>query len=162
MVSSPDPSDARPPEAERFAGIGIRIGAALIDGLIQLVVLTPYLLTVDFDEADAMTAVDPLAIVIALISVAVRGWLVAVYGGTPGKLLVGLRVTATDATTTPPGAEPAFKRAVVDLVGIVPGIGVIASIGIGLASAFFLVTDPERRSVYDRVGGTRVVHRQYL
>ncbi|MEM9034789.1 MAG: RDD family protein [Actinomycetota bacterium] len=150
------------PYGDRFAGLGIRIGAGLIDGLIQVAVLLPYLFTIDLDDAETVSTFDPVAIMIALGSVAVRGWLVAVYGGTPGKLLVGLKVTRSDGLTTPPGSEPAFKRAAVDLVGLVPGLGLLLSFGVGMMSLYYVATDSERRSVYDRVGGTRVVHKQYL
>jgi uncharacterized RDD family membrane protein YckC len=155
----PPPTGEPLMRSDRFGGLGIRIAAGLIDGVIQAVVVLPLVLGVGSDDAGSL---NRLGIVVGLVAFVVRAWLIAVFGGTPGKLLVGLRVTAADGMTTPPGAEPAVKRSAVDLVGLLPVLGFALSLGVGILSVIYVAQDPERRSVYDRVGGTRVVRSAYL
>lgn len=155
----PPPSGDPLMRTDRFAGLGIRIAAGLIDGLIQALVILPFVLGVGSDDAGALSR---LGILVGLVAFVVRAWLIAVFGGTPGKLLVGLRITAADGVTTPPGVEPAVKRSAVDLVGLLPVLGFVLALAVGVMSLIYVAQDPERRSVYDRVGGTRVVRSSYL
>jgi uncharacterized RDD family membrane protein YckC len=160
----------RRPGDERFATVWVRIGATLIDGLISvlisLVFLIDYLIDVieDIDAGGDGTAVDlPGATYLLGIALSVVWMLcVAFLGGTPGKLMVGLRVTLADGRTTPPGLTPAAVRSLPGFAGIVPLIGPLIGVGFAISSVIMVNTDPECRSAYDRLAGTRVVRKRHL
>lgn len=158
------------PGDERFATVGIRIGAVLLDGLIGLLVsaafLIPYIVDV-FDDIDAggdgtSVALPTSAYVVGLALGVASLLCVAFLGGSPGKLMVGLRITLADGATTPPGLGPAALRFLPGLISVIPVVGVLVSIGFTVASLVMVNTDPERRSAYDRIAGTRVVHKRNL
>ena len=176
---SPEPMPPPPgwnpdhrPGDERFATVWVRIGATLIDGLlgllVSLVYVIPYLIDV-FEDIDAggdgSTVELDLPAYGYLVGIGLTAaWVlcVAFLGGTPGKLMVGLRVTLADGRTTPPGLAPAALRALPGLAGIIPLIGPLVGFGFAIASVIMVNTDPERRSAYDRIAGTRVVRKRPL
>lgn len=67
------------------------------------------------------------------------------WGGTPGKLLLGLRIVKPD------GSPIGYKESVIRwlataLSGLILGIGYL-----------MIAWDPERRALHDRIAGTRVI-----
>ncbi|MEZ5246232.1 MAG: RDD family protein [Acidimicrobiales bacterium] len=160
----------RRPGDERFATVWVRIGATLIDGFISaaigLVFLVPYLIDVfeDIDAGGDGTSVELPGATYLLGFVLGVAWMlcVAFLGGSPGKLLLGLRVTLADGTTTPPGLAPAAVRSLPGFAGIIPLIGPLVGVGFAIASLIMVNNDPERRSAYDRIAGTRVVRKRLL
>ena len=73
-------------------------------------------------------------------------------GGTPGKLLLGLRIVDPATGTWPTGLRAVAREGVLTVSGLVPfGIGTIAVI----APAAF--GDHEKRGVHDRLARTVVV-----
>ncbi|MEM8708155.1 MAG: RDD family protein [Actinomycetota bacterium] len=142
----------------------MRIGAAIIDGIIAavilLAILAPILIT---DDDVSATDVTALGIVLGLVFWAVYAvFLVAQFGGTPGKLILGLRITEEDGST-PVGYRGAVMRSLPGLLGNALGnLGCLISFGFAIASIFMVNSDAERRSAYDRIGGTRVVRKDAL
>jgi len=134
----------------RYGGLGIRIGAAAIDTAIGVVIITPF---------STSAFLSGLALSLYWMVVVV---MVARLGGSPGKLAVGLRVTKIDGVTSPPGDRESVIRTLPGLLGLIPVIGGLISLGIGLISIRYVATDPQRRSIYDRIGGTRVVYKNRL
>jgi len=162
----------RRPGDERFATVWVRVGATLIDGLISALVVLPFLIQylVDvFEDIDAGgdgTSVElelPAVAYVVVLGMSLA-WIlcVAFLGGTPGKLMVGLRVTLADGRTTPPGLAPAAVRSLPGFAGIIPVVGPLIGIGFAIASLIMVNNDPERRSAYDRIAGTRVVRKRHL
>lgn len=138
----------------------------LVGMLLMLPVLIPYLADV-FDDIDAGgdgTNVEVPASFLAGSIVIGIAWLlmVAFVGATPGKLMLGLRITTADGATTPPGMGPAVLRALPSLAGLIPIIGQLIPVGFAVASLVWVSRDPERRSAYDRIANTRVVRKSYL
>lgn len=146
-----------------FADMGVRFGAMAIDAIVFAVVSV--VLTLPFLEDTSTTdnsfefqvtgfgsIVGPLA-VIALWIV-----MVTVWGGSPGKLMLGLRITTANGTT-PPGFGPAAIRALVWVPTLIPLLGIVAWLGIVIASIIFISNDHERRSVFDRAANTRVIRK---
>ena len=88
--------------------------------------------------------------------------MIGLLGGTPGKLVLGLRITRDDGATTPPGLQLGALRVLPQVAAQIPFIGWIISIGVTIASLVMVSQDPERRSVYDRLAGTRVVYKRSL
>jgi len=151
--STLDPTSVNPAESadnSRYGGLGIRIGAAAIDTAIGVVIVTPF---------SASVLSSGLALSLYWVVVVV---MVARLGGSPGKLAVGLRVTKIDGVTSPPGDRESVIRTVPGLLGLIPIVGGLISLGIGLISIRYVAADPQRRSIYDRIGGTRVVYKNRL
>ena len=151
--STLDPTSVNPAESadnSRYGGLGIRIGAAAIDTAIGVVIVTPF---------SASVLSSGLALSLYWMVVVV---MVARLGGSPGKLAVGLRVTKIDGVTSPPGDRESVIRTLPGLLGLIPVVGGLISLGIGLISIRYVATDPQRRSIYDRIGGTRVVYKNRL
>lgn len=134
----------------RYGGLGIRIGASAIDTAIGVIIITPFSTSV---------FLSGLALSLYWMVVVV---MVARLGGSPGKLAVGLRVTKIDGVTSPPGDRESVIRTLPGLLGLIPVVGGLISLGIGLISIRYVATDPQRRSIYDRIGGTRVVYKNRL
>ena len=134
----------------RYGGLGIRIGASAIDTAIGVIIITPFSTSV---------FLSGLALSLYWIVLVV---MVARLGGSPGKLAVGLRVTKIDGVTSPPGDRESVIRTLPGLLGLIPVVGGLISLGIGLISIRYVATDPQRRSIYDRIGGTRVVYKNRL
>ncbi|MBX3286423.1 MAG: RDD family protein [Acidimicrobiales bacterium] len=134
----------RGPEAPR----GQRIGARLIDAVVELILVVVALALVgDGDRPMAGLAVAWLVITLY------EGLFVQVLGTTPGKAAVGLRVVSIDGVGNP---EPkaAFKRAAVNA-----GLAVALLVGwvVWLVSS---LTDTLGRGIADRAADTFVVHKR--
>jgi uncharacterized RDD family membrane protein YckC len=136
----------------------LRIGARLIDALILLTAgfVMSGLFFAGGDSAGTGITVG-YAVVLLLLGIAYEIGFVGARGGTPGKLVLGLRIVTQETGTTPPGWDKAGLRYLPDLAGLVPVIGGLLSLGITIVSIVWLFTDDHRRTVYDRVAGTYVV-----
>ncbi len=82
---------------------------------------------------------------------------VAYLGGTPGKLILGMRVAEAESGTTPPALPVAAKRAINRVLGLVGTIGSVIGLVIGIASLVMLFTDDRNQTVMDKVAGTVVI-----
>lgn len=91
---------------------------------------------------------DPLCLVFLGVIIGTYVTAEALWCGTPGKLLLGLRVV--DAT----GNRPGWRRALLRTLGrLVDGLPAFNLLGIAL-----ILTSPDRRRFGDRIAGTWVVH----
>ena len=159
----PPPPGAAPVGGARFASLGVRFGAAAIDTVIVIVV-TIILLAVLFGSSDGDGGFEAFAsggesILLNLIVTAAYIGIIVAAGATPGKLMLGLRITEADGETpvTPRGA---VMRSLPYIIGLIPFLGFIAVVGCIIAALIMISNDTaERRSVYDRLGNTRVVHK---
>lgn len=143
----------------RLADPWPRIGARVIDTLIVFVpVFTILVATTDLDSAADTNTSAGFLIASLLLGIAYEVGFVAWKGGTPGKLLLGLRVIERDTGDIPPTTQVAFMRWLPTLVGLVPLVGSVISLLIGIMSLIWLFSDPGRRTVYDRVANTAVVN----
>ena len=155
----------------RFASVGVRIGAVVIDGIVAWTLMSPLLFSYVSDVFDDIRAGEdgvgvPYTTSLIVMSLAITaGYAVttAYFGGSPGKLVLGLRVTTDDGFTSPPGLRRAVLRFLPGVVAFVPVVGVTLG-GLLLIAAFVMIVtdDEERRSLYDRIAGTRVVHARTL
>lgn len=128
-----------------------RTGAGVIDELVAIAgLLIVFLITGEFTAASFAVSTALIWIVMAAIE--------GRYGGTPGKLLFGLRVALADGTTTPVGFRLALSRRAPDAVSFVPGIGQLIAVLVALAALVMIARDKEeRRSPYDWITNTRVI-----
>lgn len=162
-AAPPPPPGAAPGATGNFATVGVRIGAILIDGLlfgiISVLITLPFLEdtnpdsnSFEFEATGIGTFIGPLVVLALTI------FLVATQGGSPGKLILGLRVTLADGTT-PIGYGPAAMRTVPWLPTLIPLLGVLVWLGVVIGSLITISNDPERRSLFDRVANTRVIRK---
>lgn len=142
-----------PVDTSRYAPTGARVAAALID--IGFTVAGVIAVAIAFDVFVGLAFV-PLAYYVLTVAMTTR------YGGPPGKLIMGLRVTEADGVTSPPGFGPSFIRTLPAVVGSVPGLGGLLTLVLNLVNISFVSRDDERRSVHDRFGQTRVVRKDAL
>jgi uncharacterized RDD family membrane protein YckC len=140
-----------------YAGFWIRFAAKFIDGIILSVfnniVLAlfglqtgPHVSSSD-DVGVLMTAVLLANLIVVVGNCVYSTLFVGTYGGTPGKLLCGLRIVQPD------GSKVSYMRAfgrfwAESLSALILFIGYIMA-------AF----DDEKRTLHDRLASTRVVHK---
>ena len=170
---------ASPIGNHQLAGAGARIGARLIDFIIAGVIFSVLLGGAIVDIVDGIDALGPnpeqaavervvedvvedsSARVLLFTAIGVFWdflW-VALLGGTPGKLMLGLRVARADSGLSPPGWGKAALRALNRVVALVPLVGLLAWALTGLASLIMLFADDKRRTVMDRIASTVVVRK---
>ena len=158
------PDDRSHAEGDRltppFATLGIRILAVVIDGLIMSTAGVTVGIALGFDEnLFTYTANHIAGAQVAMTSFifAASAWLIHQFGGTPGKLILGLRVTSEDGHS-PVSWRGASLRSVPVFLSIIPGAASsILGLGMVVSSLYWLTNDPQRRSAYDRLGSTRVI-----
>ena len=151
---------------DRFGGVGIRIGAIVLDGIAFIV--TAILVSIPFAE-DVSNADNSFefqingwaALLGPIAFLALTVALVAATGASPGKLMVGLRITTADGVT-PPGYGPAALRSLPWALTLIPFLGIVIWFGIVITSLVTISNDNECRSVFDRISNTRVVLKSRL
>jgi uncharacterized RDD family membrane protein YckC len=94
----------------------------------------------------------------ALITAAYEIVFVGVLGGTPGKLIQGIRVTTADGQ--PCGLARSARRFLPQAATFVPGLGLAVAFSVWGISALRLFRHPLRRSLFDEAAGTVVVRRR--
>jgi uncharacterized RDD family membrane protein YckC len=129
-----------------------RISAKLID--VAIMITVSVLLALIFGTGRDTYLLTVLTLIIAVIY---EVGFVATRGGTPGKLLMGFRVVEIATGETPPSGSVAALRWAPSLIGVVPFLGPLASIAILFLCVYWIFTDTNRQSVYDRVAKTYVV-----
>jgi uncharacterized RDD family membrane protein YckC len=135
-----------------IAGMGGRLVAAAIDlGLLLAIDLGVMWLSLrisglspTLDDLRAIRQVPMAAFLLVMAFLYLTGFTVG-GGQTIGKMLIGIRVTSDD------GRGVDITGAVVRALGC---LAAVATLGLLFVPAFF---ETERRAVYDRMAGTRVV-----
>ncbi len=161
----------------RLASPGSRIGARLIDFIIAAIIAIALFVPAITDVIDSLDALGPnptdsqvQAVItdaiednfgrIALLGLIGILWdflWVAFAGGTPGKLMLGLRVARPDTGESPPGFGKAALRSLNRLLSLIPTIGGLIALLIGLVSLVMLFSDDQHRTVMDRIATTVVI-----
>ncbi len=158
----PPGASANPTGGIRYADLGVRFSAALID-IVIVIVLSFVLLLVFFGDStdngfEAYAGGAASVLLSALITAAYIG-IIVTKAATPGKLMLGLRITEADGETsvTPRGA---VMRSLPYIVGLIPVLGGLIVLGCGIAAIVMIGNDSaEHQSIYDRIGNTRVVRK---
>jgi uncharacterized RDD family membrane protein YckC len=161
----------RPPEfdgprPEPISGAGIalatrgeRLGAAMLDGLLQGIIFLPiqiaYGVFKDFPFIHPQSPLQQLGWLVAsmLVYLTLNGYLLARSGQTLGKRAVGIRiVNFGDGAQTPLGKIVVLRVLPISLVTLVPKVGVFASLIDDL-----VIFRSDRRCLHDHLAGTVVV-----
>jgi uncharacterized RDD family membrane protein YckC len=130
------------------AGVGSRVLAAILDGLIQIVLQLVWLFALGFFTAlagwgGAVLFVGFFAGSFLIDWAYFAGTEIAMHGRTPGKKAVGLRVVTRGGGSA--GAGALMTRNLVRVVDLIVGIPLMA-------------IDPLSRRLGDRLAGTIVIH----
>ncbi|MBV2365682.1 RDD family protein [Streptomonospora nanhaiensis] len=156
--------------AERPAALGRRILARLVDvivlGAIGMLVTAAVVSTVPgADDPLRMDVLPTLLLSVGLFALYLgyEAAFTAVYGATPGKLLLRLRVVEAEPVVGAPraGAVAVLKRSsilyvsvLLNFVPVVSFLGLVVSVYAVVSS---LVDRPRHRGLQDKAAGTAVV-----
>jgi uncharacterized RDD family membrane protein YckC len=140
------------PRNLHYASVGRRFAAVAVDGMIiwfgfLLIGLIGYLITGKNGMAQGLQNLGAISwqVLSQLLGVAYTVFFIGRFGATPGKMILGVKVVR--ATGSPVGYALATGRYFSTFVS---GL----TLGIGYFMAFF---DDERKSLHDRICGTRVI-----
>ncbi len=140
------------PGHQEYAGFWPRGGARLVDGLVRAILGTLLITPVQNLVAAGGTSFPRMATALLVtqvlgmaLSVLYEAGFVALYQATPGKMLLGLKVTTAD------GRPLGWGRAIGRYFAVVLSW---FTAGIGFLVAAF---DEQRRAMHDHLCGTRVV-----
>jgi uncharacterized RDD family membrane protein YckC len=142
MQEQREPNTTPPAQAQKPASLVLRGIAILLDSAIIFILAVVIVGPDDLGHG-------------AGLAVYMTGWAVYYIGftlvvsATPGKMAMGIHVASK--TGGKPSPDSVILRYVVLMAGALPfGVGTIISI-------FMVLTDPQRRSLHDRIAGTLVL-----
>jgi uncharacterized RDD family membrane protein YckC len=139
---------------QMLASPGLRMAGRVIDAVLTGIVGSLLgAVSFDFDDLPSYRSIAAFAIFVLAYDALTTHFL----GGTPGKLVLGMRVAEAESGMIPPTLPVASKRAAHRLLNLVPGVGSIIVGLIGLASLVMLFTDGRNQTVMDKFAGTVVV-----
>ena len=165
-----EPNPYRSPEARivdqaaasDLAGLGERLAAALLDGLMLLLINLPLMyfggyFRAVFDAA-AVGAQPPFSLVLTwagiglAIFLLVQGYPLAAWGQTWGKRILGIRIADLQ------GGKPSFatlllrRYAPMQVVSLIPVLGMLL-----VWVDILMIFRRDRRCAHDLIAGTRVI-----
>ena len=133
------------------AGVGIRFGAKILDGLIVGIPMSIVLAILGVGTASYVATVVQTAVFLGYVI-----YFESSTGATIGKRLLNLSVV--DETGGVPSPEAAFKRNAYGLLSLIPTfIGGLLSLGAAIAIAVTISTDEHNRGLHDQFAGTGVM-----
>lgn len=147
---------------DELATLSSRFVGSLVDGIILLIAIVPIAMCVGFVVASLGMDVETIAgevlisilmlPLIALVFLAINGYLLAKRGQTVGKVLVKTRIV--DDSGQLPQFMPMFLKRYVVLwaISLVPIVGRF----FGFIDAIFIF-NADRKCIHDRIAGTKVV-----
>ncbi len=130
-----------------FKGVGIRIVAAIVDGIIYFIFAWVFAAATGNTSSSGFELNGAPALFTMAIWLAYYVVLEGLVGGTIGKLVVGIRVA--NANGQAPGLMPALIRNVLRIVDFLPMFYILGILTIAFSR--------EKQRVGDRVAGTYVV-----
>lgn len=150
------------PDDQVLAGRGARLGAAIIDTIILLVILMPLLFVGGYFTyvMEAAQRGEDVGLGYALLSavagfvvfVLVQGWPLHTSGQTWGKRLLQIKIVDLEGRKPSLGRLLGARYFPMQAVGSIPLIGGV----LGLVNVLFIFRN-DRRCVHDLIAGTRVV-----
>lgn len=144
-------SDSRPVDR---AGVGRRLAAAVVDGVILAVILSGLTAVtlrwtlLGWDDL-ALVSTWPTTVFFCLVAYGYLSLFTAATGQTPGKMLVGIRVVAVDADGTASAPLSPARACLRELIAL-PSM---LFLGLG----FWPALVGAERGLHDRLAATRVV-----
>lgn len=160
---SPDATVAEFSSGDELAGRGARLGAAIIDGIIMLVILMPLMFVGGYWQA-AMEAGQAggqvpfgttlLWMLIGFVVFAVvQAFPLNATGQTWGKKLLKIKIVDLAGNKPPLGRLLGLRYLPPQVLGVIPFIGWLIQV-----VNVLLIFRSDRRCGHDLIAGTRVVH----
>lgn len=147
------------PIEHKLADRGKRLGGALIDGIIAVVVILPIMYVAGvFDriqEGQQMSITQTVVFFFVGLAVylAINGVLLVKHGQTVGKKVVGTRIVSNETgKILPLGKIVGLRILPLSLINQIPAVGSI----FGLVNALFIFRQ-DKRCIHDLIAGTVVV-----
>jgi len=144
-----------------LAGRGQRFLAAMVDGIIALVVMIPVMMVLGVFSYSMKGLQPPFFLMLSATSigfvvfVAIHATLLSRYGQTIGKKALGIRIADMEGNKPPLGTI-LFKRYLpVSFIGLIPIVGQF----LPLIDALFIFRG-DRRCLHDLIAGTQVLRMQ--
>jgi uncharacterized RDD family membrane protein YckC len=169
-TAAPNPNPYAPPQAQvsdaadrdaqaELAGRGERLGAAILDSIIGVVVALPLLIGMDFNALaagnyeSAFSGVGlGLTGILALVYIGITIYLVNKNGQTIAKKIVGIKVVRSDRSRASLGRIFWLRNVVNGIPSAIPYVGNVY----GLIDAAFIFGD-SRQCIHDKIADTIVV-----
>ncbi len=178
----PDAYGPTTPDGVPLAGYGSRVGAYILDGifstLISLVLSIPFLNNAAawYSEiirsagsgaaasqpstAQMLAHLWPIMLITVLVTLAYQIFFLNRWGATPGKRIVGISVRRREVPG-PLSVVDAAKRVslyvALQVVSLVPVVGSLVSLLVGLLDLLWPLWDSRRQALHDKIAGTNVV-----
>lgn len=155
---APPESDVAVSEAVELAGRELRLGGAIIDGVITMVVMWPVMYATGYWDrvmAEEQTFADNLLLGAFGFGafLILNGYLLATAGQTIGKRLVKTRIVSVhDEKILPFMKVVSLRYLTIWVISQVPLLGQI----FGLANVLFIFR-ADRRCIHDHFAGTKVI-----
>ncbi|MGB5759856.1 MAG: RDD family protein [Acidimicrobiales bacterium] len=139
-----------------------RILARLIDGVIWFAIsgLVPALIGGGpLNDGASFALAFLLSILTGAIVVAYEALMIGYRGATLGKQALGLKVVNEDGSAADlnTGLRRMYLYIAFIFIGLIPILGGLAFLGVGIAGLVMLFTDSKRQTPWDKVGKTLVV-----
>ena len=134
-----------------LATIWRRFGARLVDGLIIGVPFSIIAVALSGGADNEVTLLDSL--LLAAIYAPYEILFVSRRGGTPGKLMTGVRVVSIHTAGLPLPVQAAKRWAVPTIPGLIPFIGGLVTLAVYVS----ITWDPARRGWHDKAAETAVI-----
>lgn len=138
-----------------LASRGVRFGGALIDLVVQLLLLMLVNLVLPwslFSEAVALSILLLNGLIGLVLFLAVNGYLLVAHGQTVGKRLLGTRIVRPDGSRTGAGRLLGLRYSIGYILGVIPFVNVIY----GLVDSL-MIFRASRRCLHDVIADTIVV-----
>lgn len=140
-----------------LAGRGTRLGAAILDTLIGLVISCPVMMFTGYIDRAMQQQVSPVEMAIytmggMVVYLLIHGYLLATQGQSVGKKLLGIRIVDYESNEILPfGKLVGLRLLPVWIVSAIPFANCLA-----LVDVLFIFGE-ERRCVHDLIAGSKVV-----
>lgn len=155
---APPESDVTVDQSGELASRGVRLGGAIIDGLVAMMVMLPAMYTFGYWER-AMVGEQTMSELVLFSAlgfvtfVAVQGYLLANHGQTIGKRILGTRIVSVDdGSILPFWKVITYRYLPVQLLSVIPAIGPL----FGLVDSLAIFRE-DRRCIHDLIAGTKVI-----
>ena len=155
---APPDSEVSVEEPMRLASLGARLGGALIDGVVYIVILLPIMYATGHiqrlaEENVSLAETVSMGLLGLVVFLLTQGYLLAKYGQTIGKRLVKTRIVSVkDQEILSFGKVVSLRYLPISLVSQIPIIGSI----IGFINILFIFRR-DRRCIHDLFAGTKVI-----
>jgi uncharacterized RDD family membrane protein YckC len=145
-------ADRSPAGDQRYGGVLKRFGARILDGLIVGIPLALIMFAIGLDLAGYLWS-----LVTTLVTLGYFVFLESSQQGTLGKRILGMSVVAESGQSLTP--EASLRRNWWLLLGLIPFVGGLASLGVAIYIAVTISSDARNQGFHDKMADAVVLDR---